>query len=260
VKYDSIKILRQLSGRFDNRFQVGPALWPHHDLLWVNEGTIKLIIGTNKTEIVLSAPAGLVIFPNTPFYGEAVNGVADASICHFKLSQSIEGLEFLSQENGFFASAKTNAFHIQYLVRLGLHHTEQQKSELIRNRLLISTLDCFADQNNDGVEETRVAQAWSNAQLRMSKMRTLTDVATGIGLSESMFRRLHRQVSDTSAGSHLRELRLARAEELLATTGMSVANISKQVGYAHPESFSAAFTKSRGRTPANYRRLVEQFA
>ncbi len=260
MKYDSIKILRYLSGRFDNRFKVGPALWPHHDLLWINEGAVKLFVGSEKKEILLTAPSGLVIFPNTQFYGEAVTGVADASICHFKLSQTIDGLEFLSQENGCCVSTPASAFHIQYLVRLGLLYTEQQKDTLIRKRLLLSTLDCFAHQNNEGVEETRITQAWSNAKLRMPKIRTLSDVADGIGLSESAFRRLHRQVRGTSAGGHLRELRLARAEELLATTGMSVANISKEVGYAHPESFSAAFSKSHNRTPAKFRRWVEQFA
>ena len=258
--YESLTILRQIGGRFDRRFKVGPAEWTHHDLLWINEGCVKLSVGSDRTEVVLTAPAGLVIFPNTPFFGAAVGEVADASICHFRLNNKIEGLEFLSQDDGYCASTSANAFHIQYLVRLRLRYAEQGKTELMRKRLLVSTLDCFVDSKVLGLEATRIEQAWANAKLRMSKIRTLSDVAAGVGLSESAFRRTHRQVKGTSAGNHLRELRLSRADELLATTGMPVANISKEVGYAHPESFSAAFTKSRGRTPAKFRRWVEQFA
>lgn len=260
MNYGDIQLLRQGTGRFDHRFKVGPAKWPHHDLLWINEGSVKLWIGSEPEAITINAPAGLIIFPDTPFHGTAINGTADASINHFKILDSVEGLEFLSDSDGYCISTSSTSFHIQYLVRLALRYGEESKPLLIQKRLLLAILDCFTQEGETGLEKSRVKRAWRNARQHLSNIRTLSDVADGIGLSESAFRRLHRQVHETSAGNHLRELRLTRAEELLVTTGLSVAKISIEVGYAHPESFSAAFSKSRKQTPATYRKLSERFA
>lgn len=90
MNYDDITILRQEFGRFDNRFKFGPAKWPHHDLLWINEGAVKLWFGSEQEEVIVKAPAGLIIFPDTDFFG-----TANASINHFKLSGAIEGLGYL---------------------------------------------------------------------------------------------------------------------------------------------------------------------
>lgn len=260
MNYDDVTILRQESGRFDNRFKVGPTKWPHHDLLWIYEGAVKLWVGSKREEVIVKAPAGLIIFPDTDFYGVAINGTADASINHFKLTDAIEGLGYLTGTDGYCASTPSNGFHIQYLVRLALRYAELSKAPLIQKRLLLTILDCFAEDSEPAGEKSRVEQAWKYARRHLSRIRTLTDVADEIGSSESAFRRAHRQVYGTSAGNHLRELRLTRAEELLVTTGFPITKISSEVGYAHPESFSAAFSKSRKQTPAVYRRLSERFA
>ena len=62
------------------------------------------------------------------------------------------------------------------------------------------------------------------------------DVAALIGLRESALRTLHREVHGKPAGAHLRELRLSRAEALLATTGLTLTEIARQVGYGHAET------------------------
>lgn len=260
MNYDCIEILRQETGRFDHRFKVGPVKWPHHDLLWINEGTVKLWIGSKQEKVIIKAPAGLIIFPDTHFHGNAINGTADASINHFKLPGTIEGLGYLSRTDGYCTSTPENSFHIQYLIHLALRYAEESKPPLVQKRLLLSILDCFIEDRKPADEKSRVEQAWRIARRNLASIRTLSDVADGIGLSESAFRRAHRQVYETSAGNHLREARLTRAEELLATTGLPIAKISLEVGYAHPESFSAAFSKSRKQTPASYRRLSERFA
>ncbi|MEP3278226.1 MAG: helix-turn-helix transcriptional regulator [Stappiaceae bacterium] len=109
-------------------------------------------------------------------------------------------------------------------------------------------------------ELDRVVVAWRAASEHLSGIRDLSDVASIIGLSESTFRSLHRQTLGGSAGKHLQEVRLLTAEKLLSTTGSSISEIARQVGYAHPESFSAAFKASRGQSPGRHRRWSKQFA
>ena len=91
-------------------------------------------------------------------------------------------------------------------------------------------------------------------------MRTLSDVAALLGVSESTFRALHRAAWHTSAGKHLRELRLSRAEELITGTGKPMSEIARAVGYQHKATLIAAFKDDRGKTPGEYRRWSNPFA
>ena len=71
---------------------------------------------------------------------------------------------------------------------------------------------------------------------------------------------LHRRTWNTSAGEHLRELRLTRAEELLVSTDKPLGAIAAAVGYAHASTLTAAFRQRRGKTPGEYRHWSNPFA
>jgi transcriptional regulator GlxA family with amidase domain len=91
-------------------------------------------------------------------------------------------------------------------------------------------------------------------------MRTLADVAALLDVSESTLRAMHRNALGTSAGEYLRDLRLTRAEELLAGTDKPLAEIALAVGYGHAATLSAAFRTRRGKTPGQYRHWSNPFA
>jgi two-component system response regulator YesN len=54
---------------------------------------------------------------------------------------------------------------------------------------------------------------------------------------------------------HLNHLRIARAQQLLVTTGKSVAEISQEVGFCHQSHFGVMFRKFVHITPTQYKRL-----
>ncbi|NKB51109.1 MAG: helix-turn-helix domain-containing protein [Rhizobiaceae bacterium] len=250
------RILRQEAGRFDRRLAIGPARWPHFDLLWVHEGEVQLEIGECRERVVLAAPAGILIMPDASFEGTTLTTSASASICHFEggAHPSLQAGADFSLPNG------DDVFHVQNLINLSLSYAERNVDMDVRARLLSAILDGFAASQNAAAPATRLDRAWRQAGENLSLIRSLTDVAMAIGLTESAFRALHKQQFGGSAGQYLRELRLAKAERLLATTGDTVASISNAVGYAQPESFSHAFSASRGRTPAAYRLWCKRFA
>lgn len=256
MKSDEMHIIRQELGRFDYRFGIGPAQWPHFDLLWIHEGAVRVCIGKDKRMLELRAPSGVLIFPETPFYGSATGDFAKASICHFDTGRGVA----VEADRGYCLPDPQDTLHVQNLIRLSLAYARRSTEMDVRRRLLGSILDCFGDHVQPGDNHDRLEQAWSYAQKRLPKIRGLADVAAATGLSESTFRTLHRNKRGASAGKHLQDLRLSEAERLLATTGDTVAQVSLAVGYAHAESFSAAFNKSRGHTPAAYRRWCKRFA
>lgn len=263
INPDEIELREHRLGRFDRRMPIGPVCWDFHDLLWIHEGSITLDVGDAPT-LKLSAPAGIFILPHTPFSGAANAGYASASICHFTWVDahihSLAGPGYLLPRHG-------EAMHVQAMLRLSLELAENQSNSDFarRRRLLLAILDCFdhpatALHAEKPVRDTQLDMAWSLAGKTLGKMRTLSDVSNLMGVHESALRERHRRQYRASAGRHLRELRLRRAEDLLSTTRYSVGEIALMVGYGHAETFIAAFHRSRGCTPGQFRHRSNPFA
>lgn len=82
---------------------------------------------------------------------------------------------------------------------------------------------------------------------------TVADLAATVAVSRSVLDGRFRQVLGRSPIRYLTEWRIHVAEDLLATTDLGVAAISRRVGYDAEESFSRAFKRSHGASPAIWR-------
>lgn len=248
-------------GRVNRRMPIGPVQWPFHDLFWVHEGRVLLTLPEVHARLDLVAPAGVWILPGTSFRGGTVGQFATASICHF----AVADVDHRPAQPGYMLPYADETLHVQGLVRLAMHLARRPRDADLprRQRLLAAILDCFDDPEAAGVasaDEDRLAMAWKQASQNLHRMRTLADVAALLGISESALRALHRQTRRTSAGEHLRELRLTRAEELLISTDKTLSEVAADVGYGHASTLTAAFRKRRGKTPGQYRHWSNPFA
>ena len=82
---------------------------------------------------------------------------------------------------------------------------------------------------------------------------TLEEVAERVSASPRQLRRAFSEIGGTTFGAHLREARMARAAQLLASTERPVKEIADTVGYTAPSQFTKAFRRSFGTTPTRYR-------
>lgn len=257
--FETIVLREHRLGRFDRRMPIGPAQWSFHDLLWIHEGSVRLDVG-DAPGLVLAAPNGILILPETRFSGAAIGGYATASIFHFDWPDG-------PQNPGYLLPRPSEATHVQAMLRLSLTLAGATENSDIdrRRRLLRVMLDCFDHPgallpSDPLVEDDGLVLAWAQAGKALQKVRTLSDVAALMGVHESALRARHRKHYRTSAGSHLREMRLRRAEDLLSTTRYTMGEIAHFVGYGHAETFIAAFQRSRGCTPGAFRHLSNPFA
>ena len=244
-------------GRVNRRMPIGPVRWPFHDLFWLHEGTAHLSFPEQDAAIDLVAPVGVLILPGTLFRGETSGAFATASICHFELGGHGAGPGWLLPRPG-------EALHIQNMLKLAMELARRDRPEDLprRKRLLLSLLDGFAPVTTTAIADVddRLSSAWRQAGQNLHRMRTLADVAALLGVSESTLRAMHRRARHTSAGEHLRELRLTRAEELIVGTDKTLVEIAEAVGYRHAPTLSAAFRIRRGKTPGEYRRWSNPFS
>jgi AraC family transcriptional regulator len=86
---------------------------------------------------------------------------------------------------------------------------------------------------------------------------TLVELADAAILSRFYFSRVFRDVTGTSPGRFLAAIRLHQAKTLLRQTSMGVTDISYEVGYNSPGTFTSRFTRSVGMSPSRYREYAQ---
>ncbi|MDX2029060.1 MAG: AraC family transcriptional regulator [Blastocatellia bacterium] len=83
---------------------------------------------------------------------------------------------------------------------------------------------------------------------------SVAKAAEVLHLSESHFMRLFKQVTGQSFVGYLNHFRVAKAEHLLATTDLSVAEVSMAVGFCDQSYFGLVFRSLIQMTPLQYKR------
>jgi AraC-like DNA-binding protein len=78
------------------------------------------------------------------------------------------------------------------------------------------------------------------------------DLARMAAMSRSHFSRVFRGVAGVSLRDYVRELRLARARELISSSPLSLTAIAHEIGYYDLPHFDKAFRKRFGRAPSAY--------
>ena len=85
---------------------------------------------------------------------------------------------------------------------------------------------------------------------------SLASLAGLVQLSPYHFSRAFKQSFGVPPHRYLTDRRIERAKSLLAQRALSVTEIALDVGFSEASSFTAAFRKSTGETPTDYRRSL----
>lgn len=88
---------------------------------------------------------------------------------------------------------------------------------------------------------------------RVGEEPSVTELARMVGLSEYHFIRVFRQLMGVTPGQYIIISRMNHAKYLLKTTALSVGEIAAMAGYSSESMFTAAFRRTQGMTPTQYR-------
>ncbi len=85
---------------------------------------------------------------------------------------------------------------------------------------------------------------------------TLEQAAKKAGMNPHYFGRLFKEQSGENYSTFIGRLRMSRAAELLASTGLPGYEIGEMVGYTNPKAFTRRFREYFGQTPGTYRKGI----
>ena len=83
------------------------------------------------------------------------------------------------------------------------------------------------------------------------------DIAVGLGIGYSAFRRMFREYTGLSPAQYHLQLRVNTARELLRTTTLPIAVIGRRVGFDSAYYFARIFREKTGHTPSAYRAMSQ---
>jgi AraC family transcriptional regulator of arabinose operon len=113
-----------------------------------------------------------------------------------------------------------------------------------------------APSRSGGFPHTALARTERFLQSEFSRPLTAVDIARAAGVSIQYLGKLLRQAGKPTAIEWLYQKRLEHAAELLARTGLTVAEISERCGFANPFHFSRKFRQYHGRSPRAVRQSL----
>ena len=246
---------------------IGPALWPHHDIIILLEGQARLQIGGQ--EYSLSEGDAIVIPPQNGFEGEATTPAMTMWVLHFR------DYPALAPESPFACSASPfivgGAFGDQGdrgLLREFSQRWERRLATPGCERSLALLAQLIVTRAEEAILSPRKAES---PRLRAAIEAGLAEraerakgaeapgdpvarMAAAAGLGASRFRQAFKDQYGVSPSRYLQQARMEEAKRLLATTLKPIKEIGQTVGYTEMAAFHRAFRRETQATPAAYRK------
>lgn len=130
-----------------------------------------------------------------------------------------------------------------------------QNSNAEAMSVLYGILARLISEDTGDSDPTATAAAYVNEHLNDPELSN-GELARVSGFSEVYLRRLFREYRGTTPKQYILDLRLKKARELLADSGLSVNEVAEQCGFSSVYHFSRAFRNAVGIPPSEYGKKV----
>lgn len=126
-----------------------------------------------------------------------------------------------------------------------------------RNKSVLASSREIAS-NNMHQHERLVEEAKQYMQDHMNEKINLKTIASNLGISVSLLKRIFHEQTDYTVISYLTSLKINEAKRLIRSNSLNFTQISEVLGYENIHYFSSQFKKEAGMTPTEYARSVRK--
>lgn len=238
---------------------IGPAKWPHHDLIVVREGSVDFSLCSKA--IVCRTGDALLIPPLTEFQGRVGSDGCVIWVQHFARMKTKSGwpvslplrpLHWSSIQCEWVRALMKKISASQSTSNAGaFKETVPHLLTLLIQEFQLNTKPKAASEHATSLAVQKTV-AWLEAQ--SFPLPSLKEIANYAGWSVSHFRNNFRNSSGQSIGKFIRELEMNEASRLLQETAVPIKAIAAQVGYSDVVAFHRAFQRHNAVTPSDFRR------
>ena len=173
----------------------------------------------------------------------AMLGISSPAVSHHLRSLRDTGL-IISRRDGkevfYRASEGEVADLLHHMIEQTMSITCPEEAELLS--------DCRADQID------LIHEVHEYLLQHLGEKITIETLSRQFHMNATTLKSVFKSVYGNSLASHIKEHRMERAAELLTETGLTIADIARQVGYDSQSKFTAAFKSQYGLLPKEYRR------
>lgn len=162
----------------------------------------------------------------------------------------------LRQNGRVFATHRLQEAHEALQGIFDMFHQGQPLSETRMALYLTQALTALAESAEPAMASGGaglIDRAVELINRRVGEEPSVTELARMVGLSEYHFIRVFRQLMGVTPGQYIIISRMNHAKYLLKTTALSVGEIAAMAGYCSESMFTAAFRRTQGMTPTQYR-------
>ncbi|MEM1242821.1 MAG: AraC family transcriptional regulator [Cyanobacteria bacterium P01_H01_bin.26] len=209
-----------------------------------------------ETEEWPSQPTQMVMISARVEYFQGLS-VAGDSLPH-PLARIMQNTKRFHQSLGKITPAMAQTLqqiiHCPYQGSAQRMYLESKALELLAQQFACLETDIPAPKSRElkASDLERVQYAREILVQRLCDPLSLADLARQAGLNECTLKRGFRQLFGTTVFGYLRDCRMQKAQALLQSPYMTIAQVARQVGYRNPEAFSTAFRRQFAINPKAY--------
>jgi len=231
---------------------LGPACWPHFDLLVILGGSFHFDLPQGMEAVAGDA---LLVPKGVRFRGRTSSFGGTLWVHHFRPGRT-EKENWLhrlpSQRMRHYPGGVRGDWSQALLARIHeIHsHPTLRPEQILLFRLLLDRVRRSSSDPRPSVIQQAIEAAkdcqWQGIDSGW--------MARSAGLSQSHFRARFLAETGKTIGDFLKTRRLERAQEVLRTTDVPIKEISREAGYSELSAFYHAFRKAAGCSPAKFRK------
>ncbi len=259
LNFSPVEILYHGIGHYAPGGVIGPACWPHWDLLVVLRGLVIVEAGRRSFSgrYRLEEGDAILLPPGRRFRGTGQTPQSTIWVLHFR-DRKLRARARIRD----FRQAAGDAFARGMLTEIA--HVYLKGPKPVRDPYLLALVAALLEKLRRKNPQPS-QKPGGDARLhfwRIEDLETQTDgplptaagLAAAAGLSVSHHRALFARQYGLSPGCHLRQLRVVYARKLLKETQLPIKRIAMSAGYKDTVSFHRAFAKTCGCTPGKFRK------
>lgn len=247
-----------------------PYIHNIHSIHYILRGTGFYVM--NNVKYALETGAVMVFVPETTFEWQ-ISKDEDVEIYHIRFDYRIcykEKQEWIFETPGSWLAPLRGmlstvrpvevrrCFEKVFQLWKAYDSLAEYRCNLAFRELWLSLIDQIYDQQYSNDADSAIQFTCDYIADHFHAPLTVEQLAKTAGLSEGYYSRQFKRLTGFSPKDYIVRLRVTRAKELLASSGLSLKDISTLVGYEDEFYFSRVFKRITGVTPSNYAKLSQK--